>query len=235
MSSLRGDSMLRLLIPVAGPAALAVALGMLAGPAAARAQTTETPDRGRVGISLGLGLWPDVGDLRPFLGGSFDDAGAAVDLAFHWPVARLGAATVLAGGNVGGVFHDSSVRGVQEGEDLQASAVYLVPSLKLAFGEPGGRQFYVDAGVGYYGAAIDEQEDDCFFSCDIYEYYDDEALGGFLGVSLDMPLGARTSGFYVTADVRAHFVDFDNPVELDSDSSLGGPIYTLQVGLAWRP
>ena len=150
---------------------------LLAWPAPASAQAAEAPEHGRIAATFGVGLWPDLGDIQPLADGSFDEAGFAFDLAFHWPVGHLGRATVLAGGNIGGSFHGSNIRGVEEGENLQASAVYLIPSLKIAFGPPGGRRLYLDAGVGYYGAAIDEQEDDCFFSCDIYEYYDDDALG----------------------------------------------------------
>jgi hypothetical protein len=208
---------------------------LLAWPAPGNAQTAEAPERGRIAATFGFGLWPDVGDIQPFPGGSFDEAGFAFDLAFHWPIGHLGPATVLAGANIGASFHDSNIRGVREGEDLQASALYLTPSVKIAFGPPGGRRLYLDAGVGYYGATIDEQEDDCFFSCDIYEYYDDDALGGYVGFSADFPFGSRGSGFRLTTSVQAHFVDFDDPVSLDGNATLGGPIYTLQVGVAWNP
>jgi hypothetical protein len=208
---------------------------LLAWPDAGSAQTAPVPERGRIAATFGIAVWPDVGDLRPFPGGSFDDAGAAVDLAFHWPLGRLGPASVLVGANIGVLFHGSNVRGIREGEDLQASALYLAPSLKFGFGAPGAQRIYLDAGAGYYGVTIDEQEDNCFFSCDIYEYYDDDALGAYLGISADWPLRAWSSGFILTASAQAHFVNFDEPVELDSNSALGGPIYTLQVGVAWRP
>ena len=208
---------------------------LLAFPAMASAQTQETPERGRFAATFGAGLWPDLGDVRPFLGGSFDEAGFAFDLAFHWPVGHLGPATVLAGGNIGGSFHDSNVPGVEEGEDLTATAVYLTPSLKLAFGRPGQNQLYLDAGVGYYNAAIDEQEDGCFFSCNIYEYYDDGAIGGYVGLSADFPFGNGIRGFRLTTSVQVHFVNLEDPVELDNDAVLGGPIYTLQAGVVWRP
>jgi hypothetical protein len=208
---------------------------LMAWSAPGSAQPAEAPERGRIAATFGLGLWPDVDDIQPFLGGSFDEAGFAFDLAFHWPIGHLGPATVMAGGNIGASFHGSNVRGVEEGEDLQASAWYLTPSVKIAFGRPGGRRLYLDAGVGYYGATIDELEDDCFFSCDIYEYYDDDALGGYVGLSADFPFGSPAGGFHLTTGLQAHFVDFDDPAPLDGNAALGGPIYTLQVGVAWRP
>jgi len=208
---------------------------LLTGPATGSAQTTETPERGRFAATFGVGLWPDLDDIRPFPGGSFDEAGFAFDLAFHWPVGHLGPATVLAGGNIGVSFHDSNVPGLEEGGDLTAAAVYLTPSLKIAFGAPGKNQLYLDAGVGYYNAAIDEQEDSCFFSCNIYEYYEDDAIGGYVGLSADFPFGNSVRGFRLTTSVQVHFVDFEDPVELQSDAVLGGPIYTLQVGVVWRP
>jgi hypothetical protein len=219
----------RVIVPMIGVVAL------LALPAGASAQTAEAPERGRIAATFGFSQWSDAGDIQPFPGADFDEAGFALDLAFHWPVGQLGSATVLAGANIGGFFHGSNIPGIEEGEDLEASVVYLTPSVKVAFGEPGGRRFYIDAGVGYYGASIDELEEDCFFSCDIYEYYDDDALGGYVGLSADFPFGSRVGGFRLTTSAEVHFVDFDAPVELDSDATLDGPVYTLQVGLAWGP
>jgi len=213
---------------------ISVAL-LLAWPGIGRAQTTETPEHGRFAATFGIGLWPDLGDLRPSPGGSFDEAGFAFDLAFHWPIGHLGPATVLAGGNIGASFHGSNVPGAEEGEDLTATAGYLTPSVKLAFGTPGKNRLYLDAGVGYYDAAIQEQEDGCFFGCKIYEYYDDDAIGGYVGLSADFPFGNRVRGFRLTTSLQAHLVNFEDPVELESNAVLGGPIYTFQVGVVWRP
>ncbi|MEQ1801940.1 MAG: outer membrane beta-barrel protein [Gammaproteobacteria bacterium] len=215
------------------PFATLLLLPLLACSATAAAQAGEPGGTIRAAATMGIDNWSDLGDVQPFLGGSFDDTGFGLDLGVHWLVGRTGPADVLLGFNLGGFFHDSNVRGIEEGEDLAASVVYLAPSVKFAFGSPGGRRLYVDAGIGYYGAAIDEMESDCYFGCDSYEYYDDDTLGGYAGLSADFPLGARMGGVRLTTGFAVHFVDFDSPVELDGASSLDGPIYAFQVGLAW--
>lgn len=216
-------------------ASLAGIAVLAAWPGGAGAQVADAADRGRVSATFGLALWSELGDVQALSGGDFDEAGFAVDLAFHWPVGQIGSATMLAGANLGGVFHGSNIRGLEEGEDLEASALYLTPSLKLAFGKPGERRFYLDAGAGYYAASIDELEDDCFFSCDVYEYYDDDTFGGYVGLGADFPFGGRSGSFRLATSIQAHFVDFDDPFELDGSATLGGPIYTLQIGVAWLP
>jgi hypothetical protein len=80
---------------------------------------------------------------------------------------------------------------------------------------------------------VDEAEDDCFWDCDTYEYFDDSTFGGYLGLGLEFPLGkgGRSLGF--TAGARVHFVDFDDPVDLAATGNLDGPIYVLYAGLVF--
>jgi hypothetical protein len=203
-----------------------LALSLQAG-----AQESEPPERFRVAGAFGVDAWSDLGDIEAFQGGSFDEAGLAIDLAFHWAVAHLGLADVLLGGNIGGFIHGSNIVGFEEGEDLTSTTVYLTPSVKFAFGKPGSRRLYLDAGLGYYSTTVDEYETDCWWDCDIHEYYDDDTFGGFVGVSGDFPVGS--SGVRVTMGVQVHFVNFDDPVEVAESGKLDGPIYVLDVGVAW--
>lgn len=212
-------------------AASAVAAFLVGGVADA-----ETPSQAetssRIAVEVGITQWPDLGDMQPFLGGDFDETGFGLNLSWHTPVVRGASTTLLLGADLGVGGHDSDVRGVEENEDLTATFIYLGPSAKLAFG-PGDRtQFSLDAGVGYYWVSIDESEDDCFWECDIFEYYDDSTLGGYAGASVGIPVG-RDASTRLSFSARVHFVDFDDPVELDNAASLGGPIYQFLFGAAF--
>lgn len=192
--------------------------------------STGAEPRFRAAVALGLTQWSDLDDVDPLLPGSFDETGFGVDLAGHYQVARLGPARFLVGGDLGLVGHGSSIRGIEENEELQASLLYLTPSLKVAFGTPGRAQLFLDAGFGYYDLSVEEWEDDCFWDCDIYEYYDDSTTGGYLGLGADFPVGEGR--LRITTSLRAHFVDFDDPVELGA-GQLDGALWQWQFGAAF--
>lgn len=201
--------------------------------AAAPAQTTANTAAPtvRFGGSMGLNLWPELGDLQPFLGGDFEETGIAVELNLHGGGWAVGPARIYAGADLGIFGNGSDVRGIEEGEDLQASMLCLTPSLKAVFRGSDRVSWTLDGGVGYYDVSIDEWEDDCFWSCDIYEYYDDSAIGGYLGLGVEWRLGGPDSQLRLTGSAKVHFVEFDEPTGLAPNGSLDGPIYMLSVGL----
>lgn len=185
----------------------------------------------RFGGSMGLNLWQELGDLQPFLGGDFEETGIAVELNLHGGGWTVGPARIYAGADLGIFGNGSDVRGIEEGEDLQASMLYLTPSLKAVFRGSDRFSWTLDGGIGYYDVAIDEWEDDCFWSCDIYEYYDDSAVGGYLGLGVEWLLGGADGRVRLTGNAKVHFVEFDEPIGLAPNGSLDGPIYMLSVGL----
>lgn len=213
--------------------AVLIAIGILAAAAPAAwaqaVQAAKTP-RLRVTGALGVDLWSELADLEPFLGGDFDEAGIGVEINLHGGGFQWGPATVYLGADLGVLNNSSNVEGTEEGEDLQASLVYLTPSIKFLFGSPERVKWFLDAGFGYYEVSIEEWEDDCFFDCDIYEYYDDDAFGGHVGFGLDFPLGGNDDGFRLTTGARVHFVEFDEPGAVAPAGSLDGPIYLLYFG-----
>lgn len=187
----------------------------------------------RISGSLGLNLWDELGDLDPVLPGDFESTGAALELSLHGGGWQFGPGRLYAGADLGFFGNSSDVEGVFEREDLQASMVYFTPSLRMVFGERGRLRWLLDAGAGYYDVSVDEAEDDCFWDCDTYEYFDDSTFGGYLGLGLEFPLGkgGRSLGF--TAGARVHFVDFDDPADLAATGNLDGPIYVLYAGLVF--
>lgn len=108
----------------------------------------------------------------------------------------------------------------------------FTPSAKIRLNRAGRRQYYLDAGAGYYSVTIDEWEDDCFWDCDIHEYYDDDTIGGYVGVSADFDVGAD-GGAKVAVAAKVHWLDLDDPVDLDAVNGLSGPIYQFQLSVAW--
>jgi hypothetical protein len=197
----------------------------------AYAQDVSSVPKWRVGATLGIDTWEDLGDLQPALGGDFEDTGFSLELNMHGGGWTFGPAAVYAGADLGVMGHESDVRGIAEGEDLQTSLFYLTPSVKVLFGSRSGFRWMLDAGAGYYDVSIEEWEDDCFWDCDIYEYYDDDALGGFLGVGVEFPVGRIDKAMRFSAGGKVHFVDFDEPTSLAPAGDLDGPIYVLYFGV----
>ncbi len=213
--------------------ALLLALLGMAQIATALADEASYPaQRFRTAFGLTADSWSDLADLRPGTGGDFDETGAGLELSIHAQVAEWGWGALLLGGDLGGSVHDSDVRGVMEGEDLSASFGYLTPSAKIRLNRAGRQQYYLDAGAGYYSVTMDEWEDDCFWDCDIHEYYDDDTIGGYVGVSADLDVGAD-GGAKVAVAAKVHWLDLDDPVDLDAVNGLSGPIYQFQLSVVW--
>ncbi len=189
-------------------------------------------DAWRVGTVLGLQHWSELGDIEPVPGDDFEDWGANFELSYHLRAQSLNSSALFWGANFGVFGHESDIRGFEENEELQASVVYLGPSIKWGFHDTARMRWFLDAGLAYYWISIDEYEDSCFFDCDIFEYYDDDGLGGFLGLSGDVTFGSN-SGFAVTGAIKVHFVDFEPPLSLGSTGDLDGEIYQLQFGVAF--
>jgi hypothetical protein len=189
----------------------------------------------RVGGMLGAEIWPELEDLDPVLGGDFDGTGFAGEVSLHAGGWRLGPAHVYLGADVGYGGHDSDVEGTFEGEDLYTSLLFVTPSVKALMGAGRRARWSLDAGIGYYDVSVDEWEDDCDWDCDDWEYYDDSTIGGYLGVGMELALGSGERPIWLVASAKAHFLELDEPDDIDPGGNLGGPIYVLSIGLAFYP
>jgi hypothetical protein len=213
------------------------ALELTARAPVARAQQADAPEVPvfRIGGTLGPSIWPALADLDPDLGGDFDRTGFAAEIGVHAGGWKMGPAHLYLGADLGGAGHDSDVEGLVEREDLYASLLYVTPSLKARFASGAGASWTLDAGIGYYAVSVDEWEEDCDWDCDTWEYYDDSAIGGYLGIGVEFPLGSAQTPLWLVASARAHFVGLDDPDELEAGGDLDGPIYVLSIGLAFYP
>jgi hypothetical protein len=193
----------------------------------ARAQAGDPGPAWRASVALGYAYWSDLGDLDPFVGGSFDDGGWNIDLALHRRVGRLGPTEVLIGADAGFFSHGSDIRGFDE--DLQSRGLYLTPSVRFAFGDPLSRRFYLEAGVGLYSVDFVEFLDcDNGFCSEELEIFEESTFGGYIGLSSEVPL--RIGGAFTTG-VRVHFADYGDVDELGPGAgSLSGPMFIFHVG-----
>jgi hypothetical protein len=136
--------------------------------------------------------------------------------------------TLLVGGELGFFGNDSNIQ--SRSSEVSSRGSYLMPSLKLAFGRR--RNFYLDTGAGLY--LIDFAE----FLCDgsgcgeSDEIWGETQFGGYVGVSADLRIGQRWVGALAA---KVHFVNFGSASGIAPESqNLNGPIYMLQVGVAFR-
>jgi len=193
----------------------------------------------RLDGTIGFQNWSDAGDLRTQsggafgTGGSFDSGGFILEFNIHTAGSAYKSSNFLWGGTLGVFGHDSNIRGFFRYQDLQLSGIYLTPSVKWVLQDTRDRGVYLDLGAGYYSVSINEYDDYCYWTCSSWEYYDDDGFGGFVGLSADFDVG-RPGGAHLTTGIKAHFVDFDTPFEIGSQSELGGTIVQFQIGVATR-
>ena len=180
--------------------------------------------------TFGLMIWSGLRDLEPAAGGGFDSLGFIVELAGHKHVARWGPTDVLVGADLGISATQSDIPGITE--EFTQRGLYLTPSLKFRFGERSGRYLNLEAGLGWYQVDFAELicNDDNFNNIvciEITEPYDEDTLGGYLGIS-----GGFAGGFIM--GLKVHFADFDKVTGLGPDTGdLKGPIYIFSLGGAF--
>ena len=180
--------------------------------------------------TAGLLIWSDLNNLEPEAGGDFDSLGFVVELAGHKHVGHWGRADVLVGADLGFFATQSDVPGISE--DLTQRGLYLTPSIKFRLGERSRRYLNLEAGLGWYQVDITELicSDDNFNNnvcIEIAEPYEEDTLGGYLGIT-----GGLGGGFIM--GLRVHFADFGKVTGLGPDTGdLEGPIYIFSVGGAF--
>ncbi len=180
--------------------------------------------------TFGLMTWSDLNDLEPDAGGGFDSLGFIVELAGHKHVTRWGSADVLIGVDLGISATQSDIPG--NTEDFTQRGVYVTPSIKFRFGERSRRYLNLETVLGCYQVDIAELicDEDIFnkiVCIEIAEPYDEDALGGYLGIT-----GGFGSGFIM--GLKVHFADFGRVTGLGPDTGdLKGPIYIFSLGGAF--
>ena len=197
---------------------------------AADESVTSAPGHWSGTATFGLMTWSDLRDLEPAAGGGFDSVGFIVELAGHKHVTRWGPADVLIGVDFGISATQSDIPGITE--DFTQRGLYLTPSMKFRFGERSRRYLNLEAGLGWYQVDFAElicNEDisNNIVCIEIAEPFDEDTLGGYLGIS-----GGFESGFIM--GLKVHFADFGEVTGLGPDTGdLRGPIYVFSLGFAF--
>jgi hypothetical protein len=175
--------------------------------------------------SVNYSSWNGLGHVHPVgRGGPFDTHGIGFDFGGYTTVARLDSLWLLAGGELGYLGFNSDV--IFEDDPNLESAFevnHFAASIKVRFGEPGGR--YLDLGVGLGKYYSDTKYIDCsvILRCFRAETGNDSS-GTFIELS-------GTPGKGILVGARVHFVDFDPIEAVDLGlSRLEGPIYSIFVG-----
>ena len=197
-----------------------------------------TTSRGRYEIAIGAHSWPGITELQPARGGDFDDVGFNVSMAGHWPLHRFDHSELLVGVDLGLFLNDSNVRFVTE--EIYSRAGYLTPSAKWMFGQ--NHRYSIDAGAGYYLVDMVELAGDYPLTVET-ELWEEGAIGGYIGVTVDIGGGDAARNRGVMFSFKTHFADFGTvrdenpglPRTLGDDAGdLSGRIYVFQVGYRWR-
>jgi hypothetical protein len=181
-------------------------------------------------VTVGLMTWSDLKDLTPAAGGGFDSLGFVVELAGHKRVSRWGSADVLIGVDFGFSATQSDIPGISE--DFTQRGLYLTPSMQIRYGKRSGRYLNLEAGLGWYQVDFaelhcDEDNFNNIVCIEITEPYDENSLGGYLGIT-----GGFRGGFIM--GLKVHFADFGKVTGLGPDTGdLKGPIYILSLGGAF--
>jgi len=180
--------------------------------------------------TFGLMTWSSLRNLEPAAGGAFDSLGFVVEFAGHKHVTHFGSADVLIGMDFGIFATQSDIPGITE--DFTQRGLYLTPSMKFRFGERSRRYLNLEAGLGWYQVDFAElicNEDiiNNIVCIEIAEPFDEDTLGGYLGIT-----GGFGGGFIM--GLKVHFADFGEVTGLGPDTGdLKGPIYIFSLGGAF--
>jgi len=191
---------------------------------AADESAPNVPGNWSASFTVGLMTWSDLKNLQPAAGGAFNSLGIVMEFAGHKHVARWGSADVLIGVDLGIISTESDIPGITE--DLTQGGLYLTPSIKFRFGERSRRYLNLEAGLGWYQVDFTEWSF-CVYCGPVSEPYDEDTLGGYLGIT-------RGFGDGLIIGLKAHFADFGQVTGLGPGTGdLSGPIYIFSLGGAF--
>jgi len=203
-------------------------LATAALPKSALAAEDTTPlSASRFAALIGVHDWSGLGDLQSADGGRFQSTGVNFQAEWHRHVTDFQRSALLVGGELGFFTNDSNIQGLTS--DLISRGMYVMPSLKLAFGRQ--RNLYLDAGAGLY--VVDFAEVDCsgYLCTELDDLWQETTLAGYLGFSADLRISQQWA---VALEAKVHFVSFGAASGLGTEpQKLDGPIYMFQVGVAF--
>lgn len=214
----------------------------------------QNPLKNQFVFSLGLAMWPSLGDKEfgttstTSLPGSLNSVGGALQLAYERHIAHWQHSDLYLGAEFGGFLfgNDQAVLGTQSSTGspvkgmLDSRAWYAGPSIKFMIGE-GRVKFFVGGGVGYYSLNITESDEvprpPCanYGSCFVAKRsLTKSAIGGHVSLGIDLVAYQTQSGWQwrIRLEDDIHLVNYGS---LDHFSpgvgGLSGPLNVTQIGI----
>ena len=211
----------------------------------------ETPpppiERGphMLGLSLGAGYWPDMGDVDPSSSGfspddfgAFEEWGGAFSMSYHHRVTEFDDSSSLwLGGEFGlGSFENErsfDVLTLPSGNTIDgsysANLIWFTPSLYLHHEFTPQTVGFFGGGAGIYSISLNEEFDG--YSDDID---DDTAFGGFLSLGIDFRFSEAPVA--IRLESQTHFVELDAfESTLPGDPTVDGPVHFFMIGVVFQP
>ncbi len=213
----------------------------------------KTPTKNLFVFSLGLAIWPSLGDKEfgttsaTSSPGSLNSVGRALQAAYERHIAHWHRGDLYLGAEVGGFLfdNDQAVLGTEPSTGspvkgmLDSRLWYAGPSIKFMIGE-GRVKFFVGGGVGYYSLNLAESNEappPCtkFGGCFITKRsLTKSAIGGHVSLGIDLAAYQTQSGWQwrIRLEDDIHLVNYRS---LDNFSpgagGLSGPLNVIQIGV----
>lgn len=198
--------------------------------------------RNAFGLSIGAAHWADLGSLStagsglaPNQFGAFDDWGLAFDVGYERAIGEVFDAPFWLGIEWGVGSFGNDGQGVSRFSDrLEAQWMRFTPTARLMVPIADGVQLVPGGGIGAYYLDFRELDRGFFgYTYDSRRIYDDWTFGGFAALGLELQVFG--DGGSLRIENELHWLDFDGLGGLlPAETSVGGPIYVLQIGGVFR-
>ena len=226
--------------PVAAPSGGLEARGPLGLPAeAATPQFPRSTLQNRFVFEVGGAYWNELGSLSTAGSGFSPDQFAGFDRwGFNFDFSYEHQARIDRGNEltVGLEFGFSTFRndgqGVFGDTSIDANQFRITPTAHLYFPVGDGVLLAPSVGIGAYYLGVFENDYYYGWWYNGHKLHDEWALGGFVGLNLDIEVGPSTD---LRIDNRLHYAEFGRVDSLlPAQSSLDGPIYIIEIGIVTR-
>jgi hypothetical protein len=195
-----------------------------------------------IDLMFGGSYWSDFGDLDtsgagPLPGaiGDFDSGGWAFDFGYDRVVWSGRDLDWSVGVETGwSTFDSDSIGYYHPYSSITGTMWYLAPATHWHFELSRNTTLVAGVGAGYYGFSIDELSTYYYgwwWGYDSHTLNQDDAFGGFASVAIDFEMAGGALRF----ENKLHYVEFGGlDALLPNESSVSGPIWTFEIGYAFK-
>ncbi len=199
----------------------------------------EDTSRWVTAVTLGFHQWPAAAELDTQPYGEFDENGYNISGSVHRRWRHFGGGELLLGADLGLMTNESNIVAPEDHGEMAIDVFSFTPSLRWSFSGPGRNghrptRYNLEAGAGVYWARIAEMVQGEYGPVPNNEHYNNYAPGGYLGLSVDVPLRFLGDNWAFNTAARVHYATFGDVDALGRNlGGLDGPITTLQLGMTY--